>query len=316
MKKRLESELISIAHRILKLKNKSELDQLYKETQKLYEILSVLKFYEDNVASLKNDISQEEIEEKIATSMTVEAQPIETPSIQEPIAEIKEEETTVEEEEIAAQLAEELIQEKEEEIVEEEIEKGKEEPIIVGEINIEEDNDEEVEDESFEDNDLVEEEDHQDADVETSETTFQPMFELGNPEEEEEIEEKPKEEIESKQITIEHFLGEDYKDPEFVKPNEITAFKSGETPATAFTLNDSLSKGIEVGLNDRIAFVKNLFADSNEDYNRVMSQLNTFDTLQEAKDFLNDFVIPEYNYWIGKEEYIERFMETVEKKFK
>ena len=39
MKKRLESELISIAHRILKLKNKSEFDQLYKETQKLYETL-------------------------------------------------------------------------------------------------------------------------------------------------------------------------------------------------------------------------------------------------------------------------------------
>ena len=35
MKKRIEAELISIAHRILKLKNKSEVDQLYKETQKL-----------------------------------------------------------------------------------------------------------------------------------------------------------------------------------------------------------------------------------------------------------------------------------------
>ena len=48
MKKRLESELISIAHRILKLKNKSEVDQLYLETRKLYETLAVLKFYGDN----------------------------------------------------------------------------------------------------------------------------------------------------------------------------------------------------------------------------------------------------------------------------
>jgi hypothetical protein len=303
MKKRLESELISIAHRILKLKNKSEIDQLYKETQKLYETLSVLKFYEDNVAFLKNEISQEEIEEKIETSMKVEVQPLAiTPEVEEPILQIEEEETILEEEEIAEQLADQK-------------EPKEEEPIIVGEINIEED-EKEVTDESFEDNDVIEEEDRQDAEVETSETAFQPMFELGIPDEEDEIEEKPKEEIENKQITIEHFLGEDYKDPEFVKPNEITAFKTGETHTTAFTLNDSLSKGIEIGLNDRIAFVKYLFADSNEDYNRVMSQLNTFDTLQEAKDFLNDFVIPEYNYWIGKEEYIERFMEIVEKKFK
>ena len=45
MKKRLEAELISIAHRVLKLKNKSEIDQLYHETQKLYEALTFLKFY-------------------------------------------------------------------------------------------------------------------------------------------------------------------------------------------------------------------------------------------------------------------------------
>ena len=59
MKKRLEAELISIAHRILKLKNKSEVDQLYKETQKLYETLSVLKFYQDNFESVKSEVSEE-----------------------------------------------------------------------------------------------------------------------------------------------------------------------------------------------------------------------------------------------------------------
>jgi len=65
MKKRLESELISIAHRILKLKNKSEVDQLYKETQKLYETLSVLKFYQDNFESIKSDVTQDDLEEKL-----------------------------------------------------------------------------------------------------------------------------------------------------------------------------------------------------------------------------------------------------------
>jgi hypothetical protein len=47
----------------------------------------------------------------------------------------------------------------------------------------------------------------------------------------------------------------------------------------------------------------------------VISQLNTFDTLEEAKNFINEMVIPDYNYWVGKEDYLERFMEIVEKKF-
>jgi hypothetical protein len=65
MKKRLESELISIAHRILKLKNKSEVDQLYKETQKLYETLTVLKFYQDNFESVKDEVEAADLEEKL-----------------------------------------------------------------------------------------------------------------------------------------------------------------------------------------------------------------------------------------------------------
>ena len=47
MKKKLEAELISIAHRILKLKNRSELDQLQAETLNLYEKISVLRFVEE-----------------------------------------------------------------------------------------------------------------------------------------------------------------------------------------------------------------------------------------------------------------------------
>ena len=72
MKKRLEAELISIAHRILKLKNKSEIDQLYKETRKLYEALSILKFHEENYAVLKNEVSHEEIEQKVESFLAQE----------------------------------------------------------------------------------------------------------------------------------------------------------------------------------------------------------------------------------------------------
>lgn len=48
MKKKLESELVSIAHRILKLKGKEDVEKLHKEVSLLYEKLTVLKFANDN----------------------------------------------------------------------------------------------------------------------------------------------------------------------------------------------------------------------------------------------------------------------------
>jgi hypothetical protein len=81
------------------------------------------------------------------------------------------------------------------------------------------------------------------------------------------------------------------------------------------SLNDRMAKGIIIGLNDRIAFMSHLFANSSEDYNRVLSQLITFDTFEDAKNFIDNMVKPDYNNWQGKEEYAERFMEIVEKKF-
>lgn len=81
------------------------------------------------------------------------------------------------------------------------------------------------------------------------------------------------------------------------------------------SLNDSLFKeNIQIGLNDRIAFVKHLFEGSQEDFNRVLSQLNSFKTEKEAKSFLNKFVKPDYN-WVNKEEYENRLITLIERKF-
>jgi len=81
------------------------------------------------------------------------------------------------------------------------------------------------------------------------------------------------------------------------------------------TLNDKLVKNIiQVGLNDRIAFVNNLFNFNQADFNRVMSQLNSFKTEHEAKDFINNKVKPDYD-WRGKEEYQERLIVLIERKF-
>ena len=65
MKKKLEAELISIAHRILKLKNRAELDQLQQETLRLYEKISVLRFVEDNFNDVKPTIGYASAEEKL-----------------------------------------------------------------------------------------------------------------------------------------------------------------------------------------------------------------------------------------------------------
>ncbi|WP_413514049.1 hypothetical protein [Myroides odoratus] len=81
------------------------------------------------------------------------------------------------------------------------------------------------------------------------------------------------------------------------------------------SINDIYRGSIMVGLNDRIAFEKHLFANSSEDFNRVLSQLNTVGTFDEARSFVEHLVKPEYNNWDGKEEYAERFMALIEKRF-
>ncbi len=81
------------------------------------------------------------------------------------------------------------------------------------------------------------------------------------------------------------------------------------------SLNDRLKKGINIGFNERLSFIKHLFDGHTNDYNRVISQLNTFDNIDEAHKFIQQVVKPDYKNWAGKEEYEERFMALVENKF-
>lgn len=101
------------------------------------------------------------------------------------------------------------------------------------------------------------------------------------------------------------------KQEEPKKPEPVAEAK----PAAPRPLNDAFGKTISLGLNDRIAFEKNLFGGSSEDLNRVVSQINTQNSFDEAKAFIEDLVKPDYNNWSGKEEYEARFMELVEKRF-
>lgn len=80
------------------------------------------------------------------------------------------------------------------------------------------------------------------------------------------------------------------------------------------SLNDKLTKNIQIGLNDRISFTKHLFANNASDYNRVVSQVTTLSSYEEAQEFIMHQVKADYN-WDGKEVYLERFLLLIEKRF-
>ena len=319
MKKRVTAELISIAHRILKLKNHSETVQLQQEAKNLYDQLTILRFYEENFELVKDEISEEVLEAKLEGKQAdVFEQPI--PVVEEIVTE-KEVEVPVAEEKAPATPME-------------------EEKIVVAELIVEDDEDEEeevlitsMEEEPIEE-EIIEEKPVADSKVS-----------------------EPKTEEPAKQISFEDLLVHDYQELDFVKVEDVPAEveKVTETVFEAVTpveevkeevqpepvaetskvleeevkatfekvsqeprissLNDRLNKAITFGLNDRIGFEKKLFGGSSDDFNRVVSQLNTFDSFEEAKAFVDDFVKPDYNNWEGAEEFETRFMEIVEKKF-
>ncbi len=318
MKKRVSAELISIAHRILKLKNHSETVQLQQEAKNLYDQLTILRFYEENFELVKNEISEEVLEAKLeGKKADIFEQPI-------PVVE---------------EIAPEKVVEVEASVVEEKADETpmEEEKIVVAELIVEDDEDdeEEVLINSMEEEPIEEEIIEKAPVVET-----------------------PKTEEPAKQISFEDLLVHDYQELDFVKVEDVpaevanvveTVFEAptpvieeviaeiqpepvAETPKVLeeevkatfekvsqepkiSSLNDRLNKAITFGLNDRIGFEKKLFGGSSDDFNRVVSQLNTFDSFEEAKAFVDDFVKPDYNNWEGAEEFETRFMEIVEKKF-
>ena len=91
--------------------------------------------------------------------------------------------------------------------------------------------------------------------------------------------------------------------------------KKVERDSKQLSLHDKLlSNTIKIGLNDRIAFVNNLFNFSQADFNKVLSTLNDFENRKEAFNFINNTVKPKYN-WKGKEDLEERFLTIIERKY-
>ena len=80
-------------------------------------------------------------------------------------------------------------------------------------------------------------------------------------------------------------------------------------------LNDRFSKGLQIDLNDRLAFIKHLFNKNTNDYQRAISQISTFQDWNQAKAFILEMVKPDYDNWKGKELYEERFFKIIENNF-
>jgi len=337
MKRKLEAELISIAHRILKLKNKSELAQLQQETLKLYEKISVLRFVEENFSEVKPTIgyaaAEKEVEAIFENEDDTANQIAEEPTEEVVNAEVSESQFTDDksEEEAAIAINEDIETEENIESLDEEEKQLVEEELIDEQFESVESEDEEETDEEETDEEETDEETIEEPELEVE---FAPLFEIS----------KKEEPVKSKQITLEDFLSEGHVEPIFVRAEQVysnektttqtnpenhtetvTKVEVVETKKSYFvvdhhepkpiSLNDSLSKSISIGLNDRIGFEKHLFGGSGEDLNRVLSQMNTFSNLDEAIEFIEDMVKPDYNNWAGKEDYETRFMELVEKKF-
>lgn len=328
MKKRVTAELISIAHRILKLKNHSETLKLQQEAKNLYDQLTILRFYEENFEMVKNEISEEVLVEKLEGMPTevfnapIQEKVVETseavhvdvaPAVEEVVAE-----PIVEEKVVIAELVVEddeeeeevLMTPMEEESIEEEI--IEEEPVAASEVS-EPKAAEPAKQISFEDLlvhdyqelDFVKVEDVP-AEVEkANETIFDSETSKVTPPVKEVKEEVQPESVADSENSEPKVLEEEVK---------ATIEKVVHEPKIS-SLNDRLNKTISFGLNDRIGFEKKLFGGSSDDFNRVISQLNTFDSFEEAKSFVLDFVKPDYNNWEGNEEFEARFMEIVEKKF-
>ena len=117
---------------------------------------------------------------------------------------------------------------------------------------------------------------------------------------------------------IEYIFGDFIPKPE--TPKKETKFvatepiKENNTPKKT-SLNDRLNKDIQVGLNDKLAFVKHLFNNNMEDYTKVISQLTAINTEERSIAFINNMVKPEYKNWQGKEEYADRFMGLIQRRF-
>ncbi|WP_055447373.1 hypothetical protein [Lacinutrix mariniflava] len=241
MKKKLESELMSIAHKILKLKGKEDVNRMHAEVAALYEKLTVLKFaqenFDDHLPTIGNDSSFFGMLDTAFNN------------------------TVSDNIEVGSKTYIDLDERDDDEIMEPVMEKIK---------------------------DMVAQMPQETQEVDAIFEALKPKYHKND---------------------FEEITADFNESPIFDKVSDV---KTTEKKS----LNDKLkSGGLTIGLNDKLAFIKHLFDGKNEDYDRVISQLNTMSSFKEANTFIENNVKPDYRSWAGKDEYVERFMLIIESRF-
>ncbi|WP_075340332.1 hypothetical protein [Tenacibaculum agarivorans] len=304
MHKKLASDLTSLAHSILQMKNKEDVLALKDKAYEVYEKLTILAYVEEYINTTPQaEETKEELLEKITSIESQRGNNLVSVAIEEKTD--SKEETEVEQDQPTV-AAEEIIQEKEE-LSQEEIQ------------NIQEQNtvEESIEDIVETESQIAEEPIEEVEVTKVTEIDEQPFDELESllfGEEDQSIKDEVSfiEEIKApvEEEPKQHTLEDELKD---TLPVDVMAdlFQKVEPKKT---VNDRLQTTIQIGLNDRIAFVKHLFDGNQADFNRVLSQLNTFKTEKEAKNFINKMVKPDYD-WSTKEEYENRLLDIIERRF-
>ena len=105
---------------------------------------------------------------------------------------------------------------------------------------------------------------------------------------------------------------------EFISQSKHTVFDKKDTAEEVKpvqSLNDKFGKTTQIGLNDKLAFVQKLFFGSESEYNKVVKHIADLHSMQDAVIYIEQEVKPTYNYWKGKEEYEQRFLDLVLKRF-
>jgi|TARA_B100001059_G_scaffold100683_1_gene100375 hypothetical protein len=118
-------------------------------------------------------------------------------------------------------------------------------------------------------------------------------------------------EIPETKPSVADLIQENSKELSFERKEEVTSTEK----EIQKSLNDKFSKGLQVDLNDRLAFIKYLFDQNANDYQRAISQIATLQTWEQAQKFILEMIKPDYNQWEGKEQYEIRFLKIVENNF-
>ncbi|CAM1345913.1 hypothetical protein [Tenacibaculum crassostreae] len=299
MHKKLASDLTSLAHSILQMKNKEDVFELKQKAYEVYEKLSVLAYVEEYINNTPNPTKTKE--ELLEDIILAEEKKNSEAVIEEVL--IEETEITNKEEVVVEDVSEGSVEKTVNDEITENEEEVNEERVIH---HLEEELEEELEQEAEEIADKVIESIESETIVEEIlEQPFDELEELLHGDDDN-VKNDVKDVGEKKTPTLEDEL------QDTISVDVMTDLFTKAEPKK--TVNDYFQKTIQIDLNDRIAFVKHLFDGDQNDFNRVVSQLNTFKTEKEAKKFINKMIKPDYD-WSSKEEYENRLIEIIERRF-